>query len=129
MPFLSLKPLSHSLHSECEDAGSIPGLNQWVKDLVLPQAAVYVIDETQIWCCGRGSFSAASSETLHLVQRGHPQPHLSPVNSLLVPYLQTTGHDFNYCFYLFGLLLFSLVRQTPRGRIPCLYPGHCVPKA
>ena len=28
--------------STCEGADSIPGLAQWVKDLLLPQAAVYV---------------------------------------------------------------------------------------
>ena len=37
-------PLWHSglrtRHSVHEDVGSTPGLTQWVKDLVLPQAAV-----------------------------------------------------------------------------------------
>ena len=38
-----------------EDAGLIPGLTQWVKILVLPQAAAEVTDAAQIWhCCGCG---------------------------------------------------------------------------
>ena len=36
-----------------EDTGSIPGLTQWVKDLVLPWAVVQVTDVAWIWhCCG-----------------------------------------------------------------------------
>jgi len=34
-----------------EDAGSIPELTQWVKDLVLPQAAAEVADAARILCC------------------------------------------------------------------------------
>ena len=38
-----------------EDAGSIPGLAQWVKALVLLQAMVWFADGVQIWCYhGRG---------------------------------------------------------------------------
>ena len=38
-----------------EDGGQIPGLNQQVKDPVLPQAAVQVADVVQILpCCGCG---------------------------------------------------------------------------
>ena len=33
-----------------EDAGSIPGPTQWVKDLVLLWAAVYVTDAARILC-------------------------------------------------------------------------------
>ena len=38
-------------HSVREVEGSILGLARWVKDLVLPQAAVWVADAVWILCC------------------------------------------------------------------------------
>ena len=38
-----------------EDMGLIPGLTQWVKDLVLPQTVAYIADVAWIQhCCGYG---------------------------------------------------------------------------
>ena len=47
-----------------EDADSILGVAQWLKDLVLPQAVAQVADAAQIWCCrGRGLGLCCSSDS------------------------------------------------------------------
>ena len=44
--------------------GSIPGFAQWVKDLALTWAVVWVQDSTQIWCCGWGVAIGYGSDSI-----------------------------------------------------------------
>ena len=37
-----------------KDSGLIPGLTQWVKNLVLPQVVAWVADVARIWHCCLG---------------------------------------------------------------------------
>ena len=47
-----------------EDVGLIPGLTQWVGDLALRQASLWVEDVARIWCCcGCGIGCSCSSDS------------------------------------------------------------------
>ena len=53
-----------NLTSIQEDAGLIPDLTQWVRDLILPCDVVWVTDAAQIWhCCGCSSDLTPSLRT------------------------------------------------------------------
>ena len=50
-----------------EDACTIPGVFQCIKDPALPQAAAQVTDSAQIWhCCGSDLTSSPRSSICHM---------------------------------------------------------------